>query len=69
MYVHVLGTKGSQEASTHMGKLFRESNNIDGSHISQLLAQFMAFSIFYDTLYGKNRLGISLFIYVGQKAP
>ena len=29
-----------------MGKLFWESNYIDGSHISQFLAHFMAFSIF-----------------------
>ena len=42
-YVHV---KGSQEAKTHMGKLFLESNYIDGIHISQFLAHIMIFSIF-----------------------
>ena len=45
-YVHVLGTKGSKKATTHKWKLFWESNYIDGSHISQFLAHFMAFSIF-----------------------
>ena len=29
----------------------------------------MVFSIFSDTLYGQNRLGISLSNYLGQKAP
>ena len=34
-----------------MGILFRESNYIDGSLISQFLAHFMAFFNFKDTLY------------------
>ena len=34
-----------QKAPTHKGKLFWESNYIDGSHISQFLAHFRKFSI------------------------
>ena len=45
-YAHVLGTKGSQKAPTQSGKLFRESNCIDGSHIFQFLAHFKNFPFF-----------------------
>ena len=45
-YAHVLGTKGSQKAPTQSGKLFWESNCIDGSHIFQFLAHFKNFPFF-----------------------
>ena len=60
-YIYVFGTKGFPKAQPHKEKLFLES------HISIFLAHFMGFSIFLDTLYGQNRLGISLSIYLGQK--
>ena len=39
------------------------------SHISQILANFIAFSILQDTLFGENSLGIRVYMYLRQEAP
>ena len=39
------------------------------SHISHILANFIAFSILLDTLYGENTLLIMVYMYLIQEAP
>ena len=67
MYIYVFATKGSQKAPPYEWFFF-ESKYIDWSYIFQVLANFMGFFIFLDTLYGRNTLWINSSMYWGQKA-
>ena len=68
-FIYIFGTKGSQKNPPHKGKLFLESKYIDWSHVSQLLANFMAVSIFRTPYMVKFHFEFSMSMYWGQKAP